>query len=91
VVSEAAAECRRIVDHPGLLANSPIVALAYVQVGGAYVFEGETAVRRALKTSPRSLGSAPAFLSLMQQPTIQTEHADVRSISLPRHHRFASS
>jgi serine/threonine protein kinase/tetratricopeptide (TPR) repeat protein len=45
--SEAVAEFRKILDHRGVVWNSPIGVLAYLQLGRAYVMQGETAQARA--------------------------------------------
>lgn len=39
--NEAAAEFRKILDHPGIVANDPIGALANLQLGRAYVMSGD--------------------------------------------------
>jgi eukaryotic-like serine/threonine-protein kinase len=40
---EAAAEFQKILDHPGVVLNEPIGALAHLQVGRAYAMQGDTA------------------------------------------------
>jgi hypothetical protein len=40
--SVAAAEFQRILDHPGLVTNEPIGALAHLGLGRAYVLMGDT-------------------------------------------------
>lgn len=40
--SEAAAEFQKILDHRGIVAIEPIGALAHLQIGRAYVMQGET-------------------------------------------------
>jgi serine/threonine protein kinase/predicted Zn-dependent protease len=45
--SEAAAEFQEILDHRGIVLNEPIGALAHLQIGRAYVMEGDTAKARA--------------------------------------------
>lgn len=44
---EAAAEFQKIVDHRGLVSNEPIGALAHLQLGRAYVLQGDTAKAQA--------------------------------------------
>lgn len=44
---EAAAEFQRLVDHPGIVVNSPFGALALVGLGRAYVLQGDTMRARA--------------------------------------------
>jgi DNA-binding winged helix-turn-helix (wHTH) protein/tetratricopeptide (TPR) repeat protein len=39
----AASEFQKILDHPGLVRNEPIGALAHLQLGRAYVLSGDTA------------------------------------------------
>jgi eukaryotic-like serine/threonine-protein kinase len=41
--SEAAAEFPKILDHPGIVLNEPIGALAHLQIGRAYAMQGQTA------------------------------------------------
>ncbi|MGC1254744.1 MAG: protein kinase family protein, partial [Candidatus Acidiferrales bacterium] len=41
--SEAAAEFQKIVDHRGIVVSEPIGALAHLQIGRAYVMQGDTA------------------------------------------------
>lgn len=43
---EAAAEFQKIRDHPGVVQNEPIGALAHLQLGRAYVLSGDTAKAR---------------------------------------------
>jgi eukaryotic-like serine/threonine-protein kinase len=41
--SEAATEFQKILDHPGVVQNQPIGALAHLQLGRAYAMQGDTA------------------------------------------------
>ena len=43
----AAAEFQKILNHPGIVLNEPIGALAHLQLGRAYVMQGQTAEARA--------------------------------------------
>jgi len=45
--AEAAAEFQMIIDHPGLVVNSPIGALAHLGLGRAYALEGDAAKAKA--------------------------------------------
>jgi DNA-binding winged helix-turn-helix (wHTH) protein/tetratricopeptide (TPR) repeat protein len=45
--AEAAAEFQMIVDHPGIVRNLPIGALAHLGLGRAYALAGDTAKARA--------------------------------------------
>ena len=45
--NEAAAEFQKILDHRGIVVDEPIGALAHLQLGRAYVVQGETAKARA--------------------------------------------
>ncbi len=45
--SEAAAEFQNILGHRGIVSNSPIGALAHLQLGRAYALQGDTAKSRA--------------------------------------------
>jgi hypothetical protein len=40
---KAAAEFQKILDHRGIVLNSPIGALAHLQLGRAYAMQGDTA------------------------------------------------
>src|SRR5215471_19547612 len=45
--NEAAAEFQKIHDHRGIVVNSPIGALAHLQLGRAYVIQGDAAKAKA--------------------------------------------
>lgn len=45
--SEAAVEFQKILDHRGIVINSPIGALAHLQLARAYTMQGDTAKARA--------------------------------------------
>ena len=45
--SEAAAEFRKILDHPGVVVNQPIRALAHLGLGRAFALQGDTVKARA--------------------------------------------
>jgi tetratricopeptide (TPR) repeat protein len=45
--SQATAEFQKILDHPGVVLNEPIGALAHLGLARAYVLQGETAKARA--------------------------------------------
>jgi eukaryotic-like serine/threonine-protein kinase len=45
--SEAAAEFRKILNHRGVVLNSPIGALAHLQIGRAYAMQGDTVRAKA--------------------------------------------
>jgi eukaryotic-like serine/threonine-protein kinase len=45
--SEAAAEFQKILDHRGIVLNSPLGALAHLQIGRAYAMQGETTKAKA--------------------------------------------
>jgi serine/threonine protein kinase/tetratricopeptide (TPR) repeat protein len=45
--SQAAAEFQKILDHRGIVWNSPIGVLAHLQIGRAYAMQGDTAKARA--------------------------------------------
>jgi tetratricopeptide (TPR) repeat protein len=44
---EAAAEFQKILDHRGIVLNEPIGALAHLQIGRAYVMQGDRAKAKA--------------------------------------------
>ena len=45
--SEAAVEFQKILDHRGIVLNSPIGALAHLQIARAYAMQGDTAKAKA--------------------------------------------
>ncbi len=45
--SEAAAEFQKILDHPGVVLNEPIGALAHLGLGRAYALQGDAAKAKA--------------------------------------------
>jgi eukaryotic-like serine/threonine-protein kinase len=45
--SQAAAEFQKFLDHRGIVFNSPIGALAHLQIGRAYAMQGDTAKAKA--------------------------------------------
>jgi eukaryotic-like serine/threonine-protein kinase len=45
--SEAVVEFQKILDHRGIVLNSPIGALAHLQLGRAYAMQGDTAKAKA--------------------------------------------
>ena len=45
--NEASAEFQKIIDHPGIVLNSPIGALAHLQIARAYAMQGDTAKAKA--------------------------------------------
>jgi serine/threonine protein kinase/tetratricopeptide (TPR) repeat protein len=45
--NEAAAEFQKILDYRGIVMNSPIGALAHLQIGRAYAMQGDTAKAKA--------------------------------------------
>ena len=69
---EAAAEFQKILDHRGIVANSPSGALAHLQLGRAYVLSGD---RNKAKTAYQ------AFLTLWRDadpdiPILQQARAE---------------
>ena len=45
--TEAAAEFQKILDHRGIVLNSPIGAVAHLQIARAYAMQGDTAKAKA--------------------------------------------
>jgi hypothetical protein len=45
--SEAAAEFQKILNHPGIVVNQPIGALAHLGLGRAFALQGDTAKAKA--------------------------------------------
>ncbi|MFZ3333405.1 MAG: protein kinase [Candidatus Acidiferrales bacterium] len=45
--TEAGTEFQKIIDHPGIVVNEPIGALAHLQIGRAYAMQGDTTKSKA--------------------------------------------
>jgi hypothetical protein len=45
--SAAAAEFQKVIDHPGIVREFPVGALAHLGLGCAYALQGDTAKARA--------------------------------------------
>jgi DNA-binding winged helix-turn-helix (wHTH) protein/tetratricopeptide (TPR) repeat protein len=72
---DAATEFRKILDHPGIVANDPIGALARLQLARAYVQSGDRLRARAAYTDFRDLwkGADPGIPTMKQA---QLEYAE---------------
>jgi predicted Ser/Thr protein kinase len=75
--SQAAAEFQKILDHPGVVLNWPIGALAHLQVGRAYVMQGDT---------PKALAYYKDFFSIWKDadpdvPILKQAKAEYESIN----------
>jgi len=57
--NSAAAEFQKILDHRGIVWNSPIGALAHLQLGRAYAMTGDTAKARAAYQDFLLFGKTP--------------------------------
>jgi len=65
---EAAAEFQRLIDHPGIVVNSPFGALARVGLARAYMLRGDTAKARAAYQDFLTLWKdADADIPILQQ------------------------
>jgi hypothetical protein len=66
--SEAAAEFKKILDHPGIVLNQPIGALAHLGLARAYVLQGDTARAKATYQDFLTLWkNADADIPVLQQ------------------------
>ena len=66
--AEAAAEFRKLLDHPGLIMNDPLLNLALLQLGRSYALMGDKTKARAIYERVLQLwGSADPGLSINQQ------------------------
>jgi tetratricopeptide (TPR) repeat protein len=75
--SKAAAEFQRILDHRGIVWNSPIGALAHLQLGRAYAMQGDTAKARAAYNDFLTLWKdADPDIPILQQA--KTEYASLQ-------------
>jgi eukaryotic-like serine/threonine-protein kinase len=73
----AAAEFQKILDHPGLVENEPIGALAHLGLGRAYLISGDTAQARIEYENFLSLWKeADRDIPIVQRAT--TEYANLR-------------
>ena len=74
---EAAAEFQKILNHRGIVLNEPIGALAHLQLGRAYVLQGNTAKARAAYQDFLTLWrDADPDIPILQQA--KAEYANVR-------------
>jgi predicted Zn-dependent protease len=65
---EAAAEFQKILDHPGVVLNQPIGALAHLGLGRAYVLQGDTVKAKAAYQDFLTLWkNAEPDISVLQQ------------------------
>ncbi len=62
--SEAEAEFQKILDHRGIVLNSPIGALAHLQIGRAYAMQGDTAKAKAAYQDSSRCGKTPTLTYL---------------------------
>jgi predicted Zn-dependent protease len=75
--SNAAAEFQKILDHRGIVWNSPIGALAHLQLGRAYAMQGDTARAKAAYTDFLTLWKdADSDIPLLKQAKM--EYAKLR-------------
>jgi len=75
--SEAAAEFQKILDHPGIVFNEPIGALAHLGLARAYVLQGDTAkAGSAYKDFLTLWKSADPDIPILKQA--QAEYADLQ-------------
>jgi Tfp pilus assembly protein PilF len=66
--SDAAAEFKKILDHPGIVFNQPIGALAHLGLARAYVLQGDTTNAKAAYRDFLTLWKdADAYLPVLQQ------------------------
>jgi hypothetical protein len=73
--SDAASEFRKILDHPGIVANDPIGALANLQLGRAYVQSGDvTRARAAYKDFKTLWKNSDPELFLWKQSRLEFTH-----------------
>jgi len=75
--NKAAAEFQKILDHRGIVRNSPIGALAHLQLGRAYAMQGDTAKARAAYNDFLTLWKdADPDIPILQQA--KTEYASLQ-------------
>jgi DNA-binding winged helix-turn-helix (wHTH) protein/tetratricopeptide (TPR) repeat protein len=73
--SDAVSEFRKILDHPGIVANDPIGALANLQLGRAYVQSGDVTRARAAYRDFKSLWkNSDPELPLWKQSRLEFSH-----------------
>ena len=70
--NDAASEFRKVLDHPGIVANDPIGALANLQLGRAYVQSGDmTRARAAYKDFQTLWKTADPELPIWKQSRLE--------------------
>ncbi len=79
--NDAAAEFRKILDHPGIVANDPIAALAQLQLARAYAQAGDT---------PRAKASFADFLATWKNadpglPILRQAQLELAHVENPNH------
>ncbi|MGH9616047.1 MAG: winged helix-turn-helix domain-containing protein [Acidobacteriaceae bacterium] len=90
--NRAALEFQKIVDHPGVVLNSPIGPLARLELGRSYALSGQPAkARDAYETFLKEWGSADTGVPVLiqakvelQRLTLQSNSTENRKIKQPR-------
>ena len=59
VENEAAAEFQKIHDHPGIVVNAPIGALAHLGLGRAYALSGDKTKTKSAHQDFLTIGKTP--------------------------------
>ena len=78
--SDAASEFHKILDHPGMVANDPIAALAHLQLGRAYVQTGDlVGARAAYKDFLNLWNAADQDLPMLKQAQLEFARTEVRN------------
>jgi cytochrome c-type biogenesis protein CcmH/NrfG len=78
--SDAATEFRKILDHPGLVANDPMGALARLQLARAYVQSGDAIRAKAAYSDFLNLWkTADQGLPVLQQSQLEFDRLEGRS------------
>ena len=78
--SDAASEFHKILDHPGIVANDPIAALAHLQLGRAYVQTGDlVGARAAYKDFLNLWNAADQDLPMLKQAQLEFARTEVRN------------
>jgi hypothetical protein len=80
--NEAAAEFQKILDHRGIVWNSPIGALAHLQLGLAYNTQGDTPEAKPAALTPPTPAQRPRRHSHFQPESIPTLTRLRRVVSL---------
>jgi hypothetical protein len=74
--AEAAAEFKKVLDHPGIVVADPIGAMAHLQLGRALAVSGDKAKANIAYQDFLALWENVSYLSAPYFPADKTRHAE---------------